>query len=354
MVIEPSKSIVHILEVLLSALVLELQRLPQGDSYEFAVFAFKWASWIVTRLLKFCYKSYSSVDASIFSSLSFLVGFDVVSFENLSEALPFLDCFEDHAVRRSASEACACARASAADTDLESLTLLRDYLEISPSYDAANKIWDSEFTKNFITNRICELVVEFRFLGFKLAAYLQSAELMGILLASPNCRMSQERESCVSIEELCIERLGVATPLFSSNNDTFRIGRFESLFCGELSVLKRIQSLRIRVHFGNICDSVLDFASFRFNTKKCSLNIRVHEEGVRCVHSGPKAWVTVVTSRGLPPFSGLYEFTIRVDKCEKGHVFIGVVTADASCDTYIGGDKFGFGVIGTRAGAISL
>ena len=36
-------------------------------------------------------------------------------------------------------------------------------------------------------------------------------------------------------------------------------------------------------------------------------------------------------------------------KCEKGHIFIGVCTRGASVGTYVGGDRNGWGLIGTRA-----
>ncbi|CAM9546342.1 unnamed protein product [Chrysoparadoxa australica] len=49
------------------------------------------------------------------------------------------------------------------------------------------------------------------------------------------------------------------------------------------------------------------------------------------------------------PGSGVHHWLVHLDRCEKGHVFIGVVTASASISTYVGGDKHGWGLIGTRA-----
>lgn len=35
----------------------------------------------------------------------------------------------------------------------------------------------------------------------------------------------------------------------------------------------------------------------------------------------------------------MHEWALRIDKSDRGHVFVGVVTADASMDSYIGSDR---------------
>lgn len=54
-------------------------------------------------------------------------------------------------------------------------------------------------------------------------------------------------------------------------------------------------------------------------------------------------------STGFAPGTGTHSWCIRLDRCEKGHVFLGVATAEASTRTYVGGDKHGWGMIGTKA-----
>ena len=49
------------------------------------------------------------------------------------------------------------------------------------------------------------------------------------------------------------------------------------------------------------------------------------------------------------PKTGVHRWAVKLDKCERGHVFVGVATAQASMRTYVGGDKFGWGMIGTQA-----
>ncbi|KAG7353154.1 HECT-domain ubiquitin-transferase [Nitzschia inconspicua] len=62
-----------------------------------------------------------------------------------------------------------------------------------------------------------------------------------------------------------------------------------------------------------------------------------------------KVWGTVLSSVCFAPKTGIHRWAIRLDKCERGHVFVGVATSQASTRTYVGGDKFGWGMIGTQA-----
>ncbi|VEU40597.1 unnamed protein product [Pseudo-nitzschia multistriata] len=62
-----------------------------------------------------------------------------------------------------------------------------------------------------------------------------------------------------------------------------------------------------------------------------------------------KVWGTVLSSTAFTPKTGIYRWAIRLDQCDRGHVFIGVATAQASMRTYVGGDKYGWGMIGTQA-----
>jgi hypothetical protein len=62
-----------------------------------------------------------------------------------------------------------------------------------------------------------------------------------------------------------------------------------------------------------------------------------------------KVWGTVLSSHYYSPKTGIHRWAVRLDKCERGHVFIGVATAQAGVRTYVGGDKYGWGMIGTQA-----
>lgn len=62
-----------------------------------------------------------------------------------------------------------------------------------------------------------------------------------------------------------------------------------------------------------------------------------------------KVWGTVLSSTSFSPKTGVHRWAVRLDKCERGHVFIGVSTSQASTRTYVGGDKYGWGMIGTQA-----
>jgi hypothetical protein len=93
-----------------------------------------------------------------------------------------------------------------------------------------------------------------------------------------------------------------------------------------------------------------------FDPTKCSDSIAILSSDSPSAVGGPsahqrasKVWGAVLSSSFYSPKTGVHRWAIRLDKCERGHVFVGVATAQASTRTYIGGDKFGWGVIGTQA-----
>lgn len=100
--------------------------------------------------------------------------------------------------------------------------------------------------------------------------------------------------------------------------------------------------------------------SLQFDASNCSDSIALIAEhgdesadmniGTGSVHQrASKVWGTVLSTHQFSPKTGVHRWAVRLDKCERGHVFIGVSTAQASTSTYVGGDKFGWGMIGTQA-----
>eukprot|EP00934_Nitzschia_sp_Nitz4_P003657 Nitzschia sp. Nitz4//scaffold7_size249615//147593//154025//NITZ4_001184-RA/size249615-processed-gene-0.359-mRNA-1//-1//CDS//3329558463//3647//frame0 len=62
-----------------------------------------------------------------------------------------------------------------------------------------------------------------------------------------------------------------------------------------------------------------------------------------------KVWGTALSSACYAPKTGVHRWAVRLDKCERGHVFVGVATSQATTRTYVGGDRYGWGMIGTQA-----
>lgn len=98
----------------------------------------------------------------------------------------------------------------------------------------------------------------------------------------------------------------------------------------------------------------------QFDATKCSDSIALLSgasddssgatSGTGSVHQrASKLWGTVLSTHLYSPKTGVHRWAVRLDKCERGHVFIGVATAQASTRTYVGGDKYGWGMIGTQA-----
>ena len=96
--------------------------------------------------------------------------------------------------------------------------------------------------------------------------------------------------------------------------------------------------------------------SFVFDSTKCSDSIAIQTgfdssgaNGSSILQRASKVWGTVLASKHFSPKTGTHRWAIRLDKCERGHVFIGVAASRANTRTYVGGDKYGWGMIGTQA-----
>jgi len=101
-----------------------------------------------------------------------------------------------------------------------------------------------------------------------------------------------------------------------------------------------------------------DSNKIQFDSTKCSDSMSIISNPDVSGSSSPsssinqrasKVWGTVLASTAFSPKTGVHRWAIRLDKCERGHVFIGVATAQATLRSYVGGDKYGWGMIGTQA-----
>lgn len=95
-------------------------------------------------------------------------------------------------------------------------------------------------------------------------------------------------------------------------------------------------------------------SALEFDSAKCADSIAILSESSFVVTSSvlqraTKVWGTVLATRYFAPKSGVHRWAVRLDRCERGHVFIGVATSQCSMQTYVGGDKHGWGMIGTQA-----
>ena len=92
---------------------------------------------------------------------------------------------------------------------------------------------------------------------------------------------------------------------------------------------------------------------FHFDSSKCADSISVvSSSGLSAVTANQRAtkvWGTVLSTTCFSPKSGVHRWAVKLDKCERGHVFVGVSTARVNLKTYVGGDSNGWGLIGTQA-----
>ncbi|KAL7566238.1 hypothetical protein ACA910_011302 [Epithemia clementina (nom. ined.)] len=96
--------------------------------------------------------------------------------------------------------------------------------------------------------------------------------------------------------------------------------------------------------------------NFVFDVTKCADSIAILTgfdsaggNGSTVLQRASKVWGTVHSSQFYSPKTGIHRWAVRLDKCERGHVFVGVATSRANVRTYVGGDKHGWGMIGTQA-----
>lgn len=160
-------------------------------------------------------------------------------------------------------------------------------------------------------------------------------------------------ESCVKTEEhhlplefLLMKRLGQDGIIAHQDRAT------DICMCmcaGELALLSSIQQKHLNVFASCMSDVPVKNHEVKYNSRKCHPKIDLSDEFRVATHKGHKHWVSVSSLKGISVGTGVYEWSITLDKCEGGQVFIGLVTADASMDSYIGSDRFGWGVTGTKS-----
>jgi hypothetical protein len=136
-----------------------------------------------------------------------------------------------------------------------------------------------------------------------------------------------------------------------------RILLWDGLFaCSDAELVDPVASLTSSAGESAVC--LTPSTKLYFDATKCSDSMAIIATQDVASPSGQsssvhqrasKVWGTVLSSTCFSPKTGIHRWAVRLDKCERGHVFVGVSTAQASIRTYVGGDKYGWGMIGTQA-----
>ncbi|KAG7389554.1 RING finger and SPRY domain-containing protein 1 [Phytophthora pseudosyringae] len=111
-------------------------------------------------------------------------------------------------------------------------------------------------------------------------------------------------------------------------------------------LLRSLQDLMIQRLGGSRGDEP---PAVEFDSSRCAETMTLSDGNRTAKQYTAKQWGMVMATTGCPPNTGIHEWGVRLDRCEKGHIFLGVCTRDASVATYVGGDRQGWGLIGTRA-----
>lgn len=121
--------------------------------------------------------------------------------------------------------------------------------------------------------------------------------------------------------------------------------RPQALNC-RIVLLRSLQDLMIQRLGGYRGDEP---PALEFDFSRCAETMTLSDGNRTAKQYTAKQWGMVMATTGCPPNTGTHEWGVRLDRCEKGHIFLGVCTRDASVATYVGGDRQGWGLIGTRA-----
>lgn len=111
-------------------------------------------------------------------------------------------------------------------------------------------------------------------------------------------------------------------------------------------LLRSLQDLMIQRLGGSHSEEP---SALEFDLSRCAETMTLSDGNRTAKQYTAKQWGMVMATTGCPPNTGIHEWGVRLDRCEKGHIFLGVCTRDASVATYVGGDRQGWGLIGTRA-----
>lgn len=370
---------------LAEAVLSDLYQIIAGDTNRtfYSSLSLRWALWVIIRLLRACFVpnalcsslllSSSGLDASIIEAeststyrkhmetmLSSITGFYIldlsscpVIFGDSSYLLSSDDITSSgfhmsiDAVKLSAADLCVQLYSSTYSTEAMLLRDFRDTLLVAPMTSKVNADIDLNRRKILAVQGLCWNLLDNIFAATNLSAHLRNQSLLRVAFppdfdvhSSSFAPLSHDGKP--SLEEVLLNRL----------EDSQLRACGAELFHGELSLLVALQQIRIRAYQNIFSDDDMDQKEMRFNSRRCHADLRIQANGKEVLHMGPKAWASVVVQEGFQPKSGVHEFTVRIDKCDKGHTFVGIVTAEAAVETYVGGDKFGWGMIGTRAGIV--
>ncbi|KAF4145274.1 Ubiquitin-transferase HECT domain-containing protein [Phytophthora infestans] len=86
---------------------------------------------------------------------------------------------------------------------------------------------------------------------------------------------------------------------------------------------------------------------FELDRESVGKNLVVDNQNLTATNTVNKKWHSVRTSVAFE--EGIHSWQVRLDTCVSKNIFIGVCTADASMDNYVGSDAYGYGFLANKA-----
>jgi alpha-tubulin suppressor-like RCC1 family protein len=90
-----------------------------------------------------------------------------------------------------------------------------------------------------------------------------------------------------------------------------------------------------------------DGIPFNFDPLKCGPDIILSEDGLTASYAGDDSWSTLLGSRSFS--NGISSWKIKISQSSTAYLFVGIATAQADLNTFLGGCNHGHGFIGEQA-----
>ena len=229
----------------------------------------------------------------------------------------------------------------------------------SKSSGTTEKIPPLNFYKLYLLQKLCE------YFSTNDTAFLVSNETFTTCESSNEFLNGEKRDEISvtpvynSIETGLIHRLNtpdIMSNVFGSDSNylSYNINSVASYpFAGELQLLKALQKYFIKRYQSsftvNKANVEEEAARFAYLSTKCSPDINILNDGKTALFTKSKTWGSVAISSSFKPNSGVHEWAIKVEKSDRGNIFVGIVAEEANMETYVGGDAHGWGIIGVKA-----
>ena len=90
-------------------------------------------------------------------------------------------------------------------------------------------------------------------------------------------------------------------------------------------------------------------STLQLDGARCAESITIASGNCRALQTVDKVWGLVLGREGFPRNSGIHKWDVYLKKCTASYMLLGVARRDVSFSTFLGGDRHGWGMLGSRS-----